>query len=62
MIDPRVRPEALLRVGQLFAVNGDRPSATRAYREVLHCGNPAVEAMAKRCLDELNRPGALRSH
>ena len=56
MLDPRMDPLRLLRVGRLFALNGDEASAVRAYREVILSGEPESSREAARCLDELTVP------
>ncbi len=54
MTDPRIRPEAMLHVGDFFAINGDDGSARQAYREVLHSNRAEMAAAAAQRLDALD--------
>lgn len=55
MIDPRVAPQQLLRVGRMFELNGDAVSAVVAYREVLVAGEERTALEARQRLEVIAR-------
>lgn len=53
MPDFRLTPQRMLHVGELFALNGDRGNATRAYREVMLIGDQRTRGIAAQRLRSL---------
>ncbi|MGI8847894.1 MAG: hypothetical protein ACR2GX_06490 [Candidatus Dormibacteria bacterium] len=55
MIDPRVTPERLLRIADLFAMNGDTVTAVRLLDDVRHGDDPRCRDLASASIARFRR-------